>query len=526
MALADNRNILVTPAQMREIDTAITRDYGIPGLILMESAASGIADYIIAHADELMPPTAERSVLAVCGKGNNGGDGFAVARKLFHRDFGVLILVLADRSEIENEAKVNLEICERLGIDIIFANKDTIGDILPFCLARAELIIDAIFGAGFRGRTESVNEIAIRAINESHKKVVSVDIPSGLDGQSGTAGGECVRADVTLALGLLKMGLMTGPDISYAGKVELIDFGIPDELIEKAAWNTRLVCGRNVGALLTPRRRNTHKGDYGKLMIVTGSPGMTGAGCLAAEAALTAGAGLVYLAVPGALAQIYETAVRETVTLCAGTNVEGIINYECADAISSYSGRMDAVAIGPGMSNEAETARAIRRILTSIGKPVVIDADALSAVATDISILERLKAPAVLTPHEAEMARLLGTAAANVTRNRLSLAREFASKLRVVIVLKGHHTIVAMPDGRALVNTTGNPGMATAGAGDVLTGIIAAFIGMGMPAGDAAAAGVHLHGLAGDCAAGELGERSVRASDIIRYMPAAFRKLA
>ncbi|MCL2057899.1 MAG: NAD(P)H-hydrate dehydratase [Oscillospiraceae bacterium] len=525
MARNDARNLLVTPAQMRGLDQAAIREYGIPGIVLMENAASGIAEYIDEHAGRLFEPGVGRNILFVCGKGSNGGDGFAAARKLHLRDYSVFILTLAARDEIRGDAKVNLEICERLGLNPIFATSETIDDILPFCIARAELIVDAIFGTGYRGKPEGAYESAINAINGANKKIVSIDSPSGLDGQSGAAAGACVRADVTLTLGFLKTGLISGPDTENAGTVELIDIGLPGDVIDSAAWETRLMDALDVGPLMTARKRETHKGDYGKLLLITGSPGMTGAGCMAAESALTAGAGLVYLAVPGSLAHIYESSITEAITLCAGSNVERTISYESADAIANYAGRMDAVAIGPGMSTDQETARAIRKIITAVNKPLVIDADALTAVASDVSLLGRLNAPAVLTPHEAEMARLLGTSVVNIKRNRLALAREFAVKFKVTLVLKGHHSIIAAPDGRVYVNPTGNPGMATAGSGDVLTGMITAFIGAGMDVPEAAAAAVYLHGLAGDCAAADLGERSMRATDIIRYMHKAFKSV-
>ncbi|MDR3121882.1 MAG: NAD(P)H-hydrate dehydratase [Clostridiales bacterium] len=523
--MATTDEILTTPARMRELDRAAIRDYLIPGLILMENAAAGIAGYVLDRGRGLLGP--ERSVLVVCGKGSNGGDGFAVARKLHMGGCGVIVLVLAAREEIGGDAKTNLSICDRLGLNLIFATEATVRDVLPFCLARAELVVDAIFGTGFRGRPEGLYEIAIRAINESNKKVVSVDAPSGLDGLTGIAAGVCIRADVTLALGLKKIGLLSGPDAGLAGQIELIDIGIPAELTDgDDEKDIRLVTDGAVRALLPERRPDAHKGDFGKIMIVTGSPGMTGAGCLAAEAALTAGAGLVYLAVPGSLSQIYETAVKEAITLCAGSNVDRTISSESADAIAGFSGRMDAVAVGPGLSANQDTLRAVRKLLAAVQKPLVIDADALNAVAGDVAVLSRLKAPAVLTPHEGEMARLLDTAVANVSRNRLALARAFAAKWRVTLILKGHRSVIALPDGRAFINPTGNPGMATAGAGDALTGIVAAFLGAGMDAGDAAVAAAYLHGLSGDLAAKELGERSVRASDIIRCLPAALSSTA
>ena len=298
------------------------------------------------------------------------------------------------------------------------------------------------------------------------------------------------------------------------------DNKIQEMPMEEAPHDARIIAGAVVKGMFKPRKRDAHKGDFGKLMIVTGSPGMTGAGCLAAEAALTAGAGLVYLAVPGRLAYIYEIAIRETITL--GVGGDNIITCDNVEEILDHAERMDAIAIGPGMSTGWVTARAIRRIIASVNKPLVIDADALTAIAADVSFLDEAHTPAVLTPHEAEMARLLGKTAADVTRNRYTYARNFAVKHKVTLVLKGRRSVVAAPDGRVHINTTGNPGMATAGAGDVLTGVIAAFIGAGMSVTEAAIAAVYLHGLAGDAAAAKLGERSVRASDIIRCLPDAF----
>ena len=507
---------------MRALDKSALDDYGIPGLILMENAAGGISDYICSNIGELTGQNRAHNILVVCGGGNNGGDGFAAARKLHIRGFNIRILSLAPEDKINGDAKTNLEICNRLGLSPVYVTGESPPDTFYKFLDCSDLVVDAIFGTGFRGRPDGIFEHAINAINASGKKVVSADVPSGLDALTGIAAGACVRADVTLTLGLYKTGLISGPDTGYAGKVELVDIGIPQEAIDKENWDVNTVDRAGVMKMFAARRRDAHKGDFGRVMIITGSPGMTGAGCLAAEAALTAGAGLAYIAAPGALAHIYDTSVREAVTLGTGTSSDAILTPDIANAVIRYAGRMDAVAIGPGMSTHPDAIKAILKIIASIQTPMVIDADALNAVSTDISTLKRLRAPAVLTPHEAEMGRLLGTDAAAVKRDRLTLAREFASDYGVTLVLKGSRTIIATPDGRAYVNTTGNPGMATAGSGDVLTGIITAFMGAGTDASDAAAAAVCLHGFSGDMAAAALGEISLRASDIIRYLHKAF----
>jgi NAD(P)H-hydrate epimerase len=459
--------------------------------------------------------------LFVCGGGNNGGDGFAAARMLFLRGARASAVVLADRAAIGGDAAANLCICEKLGMDIAYAAGGGAAGIVAERLADADIVVDAIFGTGFRGAPSGACKAAIDAINASAKPVISIDAPSGLDGLSGSAPGSCVRASATVALGLVKTGLASGPDAGMAGRVVLRDIGIPARAAERMEWDTRLITAAYVRELLPRRRRDAHKGDCGKVMAITGSAGMTGAGRLAGAAALRAGAGLVYLAVPAALAGIYEAAASETITLAAGGPGDASLTPEAAPSLISAAGRMDAVAIGPGLSTGEGALAAARMIIAGADRPLVIDADALTAVAADLSILASVRAGAVLTPHAGEMARLLGCPPESVQADRIGAARAFASKWGVTLVLKGFRTVVATPDGMARVNPTGNPGMATAGAGDVLAGMIAALIGGGMAIGDAAAAAAYLHGLAGDLAASELGEASVTASDIIACLPAA-----
>ena len=514
--------ILTTPLQMKELDKKTIYQYGIPGLILMENAANEIARYIMMKwCNKSKDKTVRINVLIICGKGNNGGDGFAAARKLFAKDYGITILVLSPEEDITGDAKTNMEICKALNLDLVFARAETIEDTIAFCLMRADLIVDGIFGTGFRGRPEGVYKTTIDLVNQSHKQVVAIDIPSGLDGRYGMALGSCVKADVTLALGALKIGLVTGPDIGLAGRVELLDIGIPKMAIESASWDTYLIERDFIRNLLPKRKKDVHKGDFGRIAAITGSPGMTGAGCLVGNAAFRAGAGLVYLIVPGSLSEIFEVSVQEAITVCAGMNTDRVLKAENAKNIIDYTQKMDVIAIGPGLSMDLDTQKAVKRIVFGVGKPIVVDADALNAIASDISILSGIKTDVVLTPHPAEMARLMNVSVEAISKNRMDAVRKFAERWRVTVVLKGYRSIVALPDGRAYVNTTGNPGMATAGSGDVLTGMIAAFIGSGMPVSDAVLAAVYLHGLSGDLAAEELGEISLKAGDLIEYLPKA-----
>jgi NAD(P)H-hydrate epimerase len=647
--------VLATPEQMRELDDKTIKDYGIPGIVLMENAAAGVCEEIVwlasrcdggnsaphspsnsSYRDSLngilggscirAPHLAVNSsyrdscnsmlyvtgsgtphrigVLFLCGKGNNGGDGFAAARRLYQLmnkyanvcltdgercAFVIKILILAERGEIKGDAEKNLNICEKLDMDITYADAANISDVLDVCLKSADIVVDGIFGTGFRGAAAGGYEAAIKSINSYRDrnvgysgevfadgavnsgsnrkfKALSIDTPSGLDTSSGRADGACIKADVTVALGLIKIGLITGKDAGCAGRVICRDIGIPEAAIRDMPFSTHLVTDGMVRGLLKGREKDSHKGDYGRVMIITGSPGMTGAGCLTAEAALRTGAGLVYLAVPGGIANIYESGVREAITLGVGGRSAEYFGADGAREALAAQIKADVIAIGPGMSVKEGVAEAVAEVLagaraaTSRGggaliadavtaieakshvidakayadggveasrsaNTLVIDADALNAISKDLGILNIIRGAAILTPHEGEMARLIGVSAEAVHENRLVVARDFAKKYGVVLVLKGHRTIVALPSGMAYVNPTGNPGMATAGAGDVLTGMLAALAASGLDAGNAAIAAVYLHGLAGDMAAERLGETSVIAGDIVMHIAPAIKSL-
>ena len=518
--------ILTTPERMRDLDNRTIRDYKIPGLLLMENAASAIAGHILERSRQRVLRGLDRErVLIVCGKGNNGGDGFAAARKLHEKGLSVTVLALTGQHELKGDALANLQICLALRLDVVFAAGEAAADVMTFCLARVDLIVDAIFGTGFSGKPEGIYKMAIDLINEIHKPVIAIDTPSGLDGNFGTAPGACIRAEETLALGLVKIGLIVGPASEMAGTVIRLDIGLPRELVEQEPHTVVMTEESLIRNLLPKRFKNSHKGNYGKVMAVTGSPGMTGAGCLLGNAAYRAGAGLVYMTVPGSLSQIYEMGVHEAITLCAGNNTDRFFSAEGTKSIIDYSNNIDVVAIGPGLSTEVEVMKAVRKLVSGIRKPMVLDADALTAIAADLPILSRIKAEVVLTPHEGEMARLAATSTENISLNRLDAARQFARKWNVTVVLKGWRTIIALPDGKIFVNPTGNPGMATAGAGDVLSGILAALIGGGMCVEDAAIVAVYLHGKAGDLAAEALGEISLKAGDLVDYLPMAIQSV-
>jgi NAD(P)H-hydrate epimerase len=512
---------IATPAQMREIDnTAITR-IGIPGIVLMENAALKVVREITVTLGEVR----DRNIVILAGKGNNGGDAFAAARHLFNLGASVSTYILAAREEIAGDAAVNLTILNNMGIPPAELTGQTCLDDFKASLRAADLVVDGIFGTGFKGSIRGLVCSVINEVNCSGKHVISIDVPSGVDATTGEAADPCIRAYKTVTLVLPKPGLVMHPGCEYTGELVVADIGMPSDVINKTDIKLNLLDEQLVSGLIPVRNSESNKGDYGKVLIITGSQGMTGAGCLAAGAALRTGSGLVYLGVPKSLAHIYNSTIRETITLPIEDNGTGFISRNSITYILDKIKGKSVAALGPGLSVNDDITRVIYDIVENSRVPLVLDADALNAISIDISILARLKTEAVITPHPGEMSRLTGLSIADIQKNRLETARSFAGKWGVVTVLKGSRTIVALPDGTAYINSSGNPGMATAGTGDVLAGLIAGLIGQGLKPGDAAAAGVYLHGLAGDAAASEKGQHGLIAGDVIEQLPYVIKKL-
>jgi NAD(P)H-hydrate epimerase len=365
----------------------------------------------------------------------------------------------------------------------------------------------------------------IGIINRSGKTVISIDIPSGINGLTGAASETCIRADKTVTFALPKTGLAIHPGCEYAGELVVAEIGIPQKAVDKVSINRHLIDPGIAAGLIPGRRQQSNKGDYGKILIVSGSKGMTGAGALAARSALRVGAGLVYLGVPASLAQVYDLLVMESVTLPLEDEGTGALSLKALEQVCGHLSGKDAAAVGPGLSVCSGTADLVRGIVENAEIPLVLDADALNIISQDVTVLGKLKVSAVLTPHPGEMARLMGVSVNEVQSSRLDAALEFAVKWKVVTVLKGSRSIIALPDGTLYVNPTGNSGMATGGTGDVLTGIIAGLLGQGLRPADAAVAGVYLHGLAGDIAASDKGEHGMIAGDVAEALPQALKRL-
>lgn len=512
---------IVTPAQMNEIDRLSINQFGIPGVVLMENAALRVVDEVI----KMLGTVSGKSISVFAGKGSNGGDAFAAARHLYNKGARVDVYILAYKKDISGDAAVNLSILEKSGVE----TKELVEGFqlteIKAGLSGADLVVDGIFGTGLKGEVKGLAAEVIRTINNSRKPVIAIDIPSGVSGETGRVPGVCIKACKTVTFGLPKIGLVIHPGCEFTGELAVADIGIPGKVIEHIDIKTHIIEGSHVAKLIPLRRNESNKSDYGRVFIISGSAGMTGSGCLAASAVLRVGAGLVYLGVPESLAPIYGASLIEPITIPLQDNGAGYLSKNSIGNVLENMKGKNVVAAGPGLSMREGIAEVVVEILKNAEVPLVLDADALNAVSRDVSVLKYLKAGTVITPHPGEMARLTGLSSSDVQSNRIEVSSEFACKWKVVTVLKGARTVVAMPDGTVYINPTGNSGMATGGTGDVLTGIIAGFIAQGASPEDAAVAGVYLHGLTGDVVAQKKGEHGLIASDIVEELPYVMKQV-
>ena len=505
---------LVSAAEMRAIDKAAIERFGVPGLGLMERAGAAVARAV--HAAR----GANGRVLALCGAGNNGGDGYVAARHLRADGVDVRVVALASRAQLRGDALAAREEAERAGVAIadgLEAGKLDAG--------AGDVVVDALLGTGLARAPEGAYAKAIElvaALRARRAKVVSVDIPSGLSADTGRPLGPCVRADATVTFAFQKRGLVLHPGPSYAGEVLLADIGIPAEAAAQVPVGCELLDEQNAMKLVPARPPDAHKGDAGRVLVVAGSPGKTGAAHLALTGALRGGAGLVTLAareevLPFALAGRPEAM---SIPLLGS----GPLGERDLEPLLSAARGMDAVVVGPGIPRGPETAHLLRAFLERAGIPAVLDADALNALAERPGLAGGLPSPAVLTPHPGEMARLVGGTVGSVQEDRIGVAAEKARAWGCVVVLKGARTVVASPDAPPAVVLAGNPGMATGGTGDVLAGLTGALLASHLPAFDAARAAAFAHAAAGDVACERWGERGLLASDLADALGAVWAR--
>jgi len=513
---------LVKAEEMRTIDQRASQEYGIPSLLLMENAGLRVLEAIMPLLVDGIPG----QVVILAGRGNNGGDGLVTGRHLSNRGVQVDIFLLGDSASLTSDARVNYDILTKMGVPVQPLTGAEHMGALATALLKADLAIDAIYGTGFRGRLDDFETGVVAILNHSRVPVVAVDIPSGVEADTGKVLGAAVKADHTLALALPKVGQLLTPGCEYTGRLSVADISIPRCLLEDPALKMNLIDPAMVQGWLSPRPAESHKGTYGHVMVVGGSAGMVGAVVLTSCAALRCGAGLVTSALPGSLVPIFDTAVMEAMSRALPETSQGSISVEALPAIDALLGTCSVCAVGPGMSRYQEASTILRFILQNSGVPILVDADGINALASDAEVLKDRQVPIVITPHPRELARLTGRTVEEIQHDRSGMASHYATKWGVTIVLKGHNTVVACPGGDIYINGSGNPGMATAGSGDVLSGIIAGLIAQGLKPQKAAIAGAYIHGRAGDRAALQLGQRGMIAGDLIDHLPYTLLDLA
>ena len=494
---------------MAAVDQRTIEEAGIPSAELIERAGAEVIAAIAARWDGL----AGLQAVVLCGKGNNGGDGFAVARLLRAGGGSARVFLAADRADVQGAAAEHLRRCELEGEAVEVLGEDLAP--LDAALGEADLVIDALLGTGLRGAPRPAMAHVIERVAHCERPVVAVDIPSGVEADTGQVHGAAVQAVLTVTFGLVKVGQLFYPGRSHCGALHLANIGFPESILRAAAAQALLLSAEGLGPLVPCRRGDEHKGSCGTVAVVAGSVGMTGAAALTADAALRCGAGRVHLGVPASLNDILEVKLSEVMTRpLPEVRKRRCLSLRALGEVRAMLTRADVLALGPGLGRYRETEELVRRLVVQTELPLVLDADGLSAFAGQAEVLKDRSAPLVLTPHVGEFARLSGLDKRQIVDAPMAVARDFAGEFGATLVLKGAPTVVALSDGRVAVNSTGNPGMATAGSGDVLTGVIAGLIAQGLAAETAACLGVYVHGRAGDRAVERLGEWGMRAGDI------------
>jgi hydroxyethylthiazole kinase-like uncharacterized protein yjeF len=513
---------ILTSKQMQGIDKKAIEKLGIIGPILMENAGIQITNEIL----KKFPQIQEERVVIVAGKGNNGGDGFVVARHLFNRGCSPIVLLLASRKELRGDAALNAGIAHNIGITIKEIASTRHWGANKWILSKATVIVDAIFGTGLASPARGLFAAVIQDINKSKAFKVAVDIPSGLSSDTFAIIGPCVKADLTVSLAAAKVAHVFPPAEDCVGELKIGDISVPPYLFEDEKFKLEMVEEERIRPYFERRKKATHKGTYGHLLMLSGSVGKTGAAALAGKAALKMGAGLVTAGVPKSCLPIVARSMMELMTEPLPETDKGTLSVKALPEILDLLKGKDALMLGPGISTHESTKALILSLLPRVRVPAVLDADALNILASKPNILKSLSKPAVVTPHPGEFARLVKLSTKEVLDRRLELVPRFAKKFGVYVVLKGYRTLTSTPEGKTFINPTGNPGMATAGSGDVLSGMIASMIIQEKNILDSILAAVYVHGLSGDIGAVRLGEKSLTAGNMITYLPAAIKALS
>ena len=512
---------ILTSAQMKEIDRQAIEEIGIPGPVLMENAGLQVFRFL----QSILPYCEGDEIVIVAGRGNNGGDGLVIARHLWNHGLPCRVLLLAAKDEVKGDAALNLRIAERIGVPVEEVRSDAEWKGKKRHLAEAAAIVDAIFGTGLSKPAAGLYAKAIEDINKTDAFKLAVDIPSGLSSDSFEVIGPAVKADITVTLAAPKIAHVLPPAEEWVGDLVVADISVPPQLLDAPHLKLELTQKSSLLPSFQKRKRDSHKGTYGHLFVIAGSLGKTGAAVMAAKSALRMGAGLVTVGTPRSCLPMVARGMVELMTEPLAETAQKTIAVEALPQARSLLQGKDALLIGPGISPHESTAEFVAGLLPEAKLPVVIDADGLNILSLKPELLTRLPKVTILTPHPGEFARLAGRKVGEVVKGKLELAPAFAREKGVYLILKGHRTLVCSPDGRTFVNPTGNPGMATGGSGDVLSGMVASLLMQVKDPLQAALAAVYLHGLSGDLAVEKIGERALVASDLMRFLPAALKAM-
>ncbi|MEN1761037.1 NAD(P)H-hydrate dehydratase [Anoxynatronum sibiricum] len=513
---------ILTNQQMQQVDNSAISEYMMPSILLMERAAMAVA----IAGKELLALEGLAGVLVCCGSGNNGGDGLAAARHFHEMGIPVRILLLSAPEMFTDDTLANYHMALKWGLETEFYEdqKEQLEALENWKSGRF-LIVDAILGTGISRQISGRTYNVIQWINRHPSPVLAVDIPSGIHGDTGKVMAIAVDAAKTVSFGLPKVGNVSFPGAEYNGSLSVADIGLPPDLLMKTPYIARRLSESDIADLLPDRPKNAHKGTFGSLLVIAGSIGYTGAAIMAARGALLSGTGLINIAVQESLNHIFEQTLWEAITTPLKEGEDGGFSAEGIKWMHDQKSRSQAIVAGSGWGNGKGWAEVLEGLLAQVDCPMVLDADALNLLVNRLHLLKELKLPVIITPHPGEMARLTGMSVDAVNNNRLQTALEAAKEWGVHVVLKGAGTIIASPDGEAVINSTGNEGMAKAGSGDVLAGIVGSLLAQGMQPFQAASAACWIHGKAGDVAADAIGKRSITAVDIINALPEVYRRL-
>ena len=513
--------IVLSPEEMRQRDKSAI-EQGFPEILLMEEAGRSTAQMIYNKYREKKELTGHH-VLILCGKGNNGGDGLVIARFLDMWGFHVKIVLTAQENEMSQVSAKNLKLCQLRDIEIINYQANDKNELYNL-FANSDIIVDALLGIGITGKVRGKAQELISLTNQygAQSMICAVDIPSGISAESGQILGQAIQADFTMTMAYMKTGLTLYPGRSYAGETNIVDIGIPPVIEDSFEDNKYILEEIEAKALLPQRTETGHKGSFGKVAVIGGAEGMSGAPALTAQAALKTGAGLVRALVPQTIQDV--VAAYNPAVMTEGLAVkENKLSLAAWSKIKQAADNYDVFAVGPGMDQSEDIKQLVEKILTTINKPVVLDADAINVL--DKDVLKQRQAVTILTPHPGEMARLIDKEIEYIKQNRIKITKEFAREYDVCLILKGAATTVGLADGDLFINPTGDHGLATAGSGDVLTGVLAGLLAQGLKDAQAAVLAPYIHGKAGQLGQKEKTAFSLTADEIIEFLPAAFKKL-